>query len=719
MKFPAIGRRSRSGINIPELAGGVNLRDNPAYCNDNQLTELLNMWYKNGALRTRPGTKLTESLSAIGYGKEIKFSQTDISVNGGKLAFYFLSGMRISSSDIALNETFAETHFLLISDSITELPVLQSVTVNFVCLSKGYLYAFSGTERAIYRLKLTIEDGELKYSDSWSRVPETDYYIPLVMTHCKSSHTLSSGAANTVETDGTLLEGYNAIGNYYKMIYSTVNTNASVSSDGYEMAYGIIENTYDEKYAGMYVKANYTDANGAKHYHTVTLQGKPSNWWVWETSTGTDGLIMGVCGRQVRFKVGNVNGDWAKLTANDYVEDNLEITAPYISGNKNKPFSMTRSVWFGGSATGLAGGTRLFLCGSESEEDKALVMWSGLNNPLYFPENAYFYVGDTSSAVTGFGKQSNMLVIFKNNETWYTEYKLNSSITASGLVNGSVTDLQSSAVYFPLTQINPSIGCPYPDTVQLCRNRLVWLGNSKSVYTLLSENQYNERNIYCVSDMLRQRLAEENITAPFSADYSGHYLLFCENNVYAMNYESYGFVYVSSYTKSEDAQKRIPWWCWSIGRSDDSLKALIQSGNGLFAVFYPKNPGGLITDFRVDKMSESFTDDSGEKIKSVMQTKLFDFGAPDFFKSVSSLGLLLGYNGGDEITAELVTDGGTEQMGIFLENGASERSAEFTQTVNLYPNIYSAVRFGIRLECTGNLIVNGLTADYRILGKVR
>ena len=49
--------------------------------------------------------------------------------------------------------------------------------------------------------------------------------------------------------------------------------------------------------------------------------------------------------------------------------------------------------------------------GNSLNKEKALVVWSGLNDPLYFSENAYFYVGDTTSKVTGFGKQSNMLVI--------------------------------------------------------------------------------------------------------------------------------------------------------------------------------------------------------------------------------------------------------------------------------------------------------------------
>lgn len=719
MRFPAVGGKAKRVISIPELSGGINYRDNPTECNDNQLTDSVNMWYMGGSLKTRPGICTAAVMTAKGYDKSVNFRQTDVFIGGGKLVFYNLSGSENTSED-GITATFEETHFWLQkSDTVTGMPTLKGVRVSFVCLKNGCIYAFAQVNAAIYRLKFTYKDGEVEFAENWECVSESDYYVPTVMTHCKSSHTLSDRSAYTLETDGTMLEGYNVIGNYYKMIYSTVNTAASVSSDSYVMVYGIIENTYADRYKGMYVKAKYTDADGSVHYHTVQLQGKPASYWVWESGTGTDGLVMGVCGRQVRFKLKDANGAFATLTKSDFVEDNLEITAPFISEKKNRVFRMSRSIWFGGSASGLAGGTRLFLCGNYDDNEKALVLWSGLNNPLYFPENAYFYVGDTAQAVTGFAKQSDTLVIFKDNEVWYTQYKLNGSISASSLINQSVVDLQSEAVYFPLTQINSQIGCPYPETLQLCRNRLVWLGGNGSVYTLLSENQYNERNIYCVSDMIRQKLSLEDETESiFSADWNGHYMLFVKNRIYVMNYESYGFVYVTSYTKTEDAQKRIPWWYWEMSEADMSVKTVIFSENRPYLVLYPES-GGFLTDFKIKRLSDSEETDDGKPIKSVMQTEFFDFGAPNRYKCISSVGFSLGFNYGNEITVTLLSDSGEEQTGIMLENGVGEREAAFIRSAVITPNTRTVLRLGIRLECDGNMSVFGITADYGLLGKAR
>ena len=134
-------------------------------------------------------------------------------------------------------------------------------------------------------------------------------------------------------------------------------------------------------------------------------------------------------------------------------------------------------------------------CGNKDEDDKALVVWSSLNNPLYFPENNYAYVGDKSQGVTTFGRQGENLIIFKEKSTYYSYYATNDSITADDLINQTVIDYEANSVYFPMIQLNANIGCDCQNTVQLCRNRLVWANSDGNVYTLYSNNQYSERTI--------------------------------------------------------------------------------------------------------------------------------------------------------------------------------------------------------------------------------
>ncbi len=739
MRFPSINKQGKRRVNIPQFTGGINLRDNPTQCNDNQLTELVNMWFKDGTLRTRPGLiRLndnevfeTESPSLTGeYSVEGKAHNI---LNDDK-RLISIKETRISTIGEALKTSFYAIHFFWCNkDGAVKLPSIrydyqENNFVNkdlenyFVVNQNGTLYCFVKTsaDRSVYMLE--------KSKEKWQKLGDEDMYIPTVMTHCKVNHKLKDGHAYEKGHTGTMLEGYNLLSNYYKMVYSTVNTDADISDDAYPMVYSVEESTYYNKYKGYEVKAEYIDKKGNVHKHSVTLQGVLENgWFVWEKEASTDGLVMGVCSRQIRFAKPGVDSA-ATLTRADYVEDNLTITVPFIPDNReeelDKIFCMTECEWFGGSSAGLTGGTRLFLGSNKKHEEKALVIWSGLNKPLYFPENSYFYVGDTSQRITGFGKQSNMLVIFKENETWYTQYHQNTSITGEDLASQRVIDLQASAVYFPLVQINSSIGCSYPGTIQLCRNRLVWLGSGNKVYSLVSNNQYNERSVYVVSEMIERRFKKENLSKSIAYDWNGYYCLKCGGEMFLMDYNSYGYIYVSSHSKTEDANIRIPWYYWEFPNAEDEGTADIMflCGDELLNMKF-KASGSDITcsafEFRSGIGNDILVDGTKKEIKSLIETKFFDFGEPNFYKNIGSVALSLGYNGGGEISVAFITDGGEEQTGLVLEEAADERSAGFTKSKILTPAICSALRFGIRLESQSDILIDGLTIDYRVTGRAR
>lgn len=737
MKFPAINKQSKRRISIPELTGGLNLREGPTHCNDNQLTELVNMWYTDGALRTRPGVEEKELLNI--YNVEV----SDSGIRNKYTFFKKIQAHNIYRDtedgrsqlcsvwfDYSISGT--QIYFFWCGGSEAEaLPTLRPnglINSFFVTKRGSTTYCFTSNHE-IYSLS---DSG-----DSWVLVEEKDYYIPLVATYCKPV-----GVAMTSDealASGVSVEGYNLLCDYYKIEYNAYNEDIAYDDTvgikkmhGHTMYYSLLKNPKGEMYKGKTVTVTLLQ-NDKEYKHQVTLDGTGDEVAESEyggIGTDRDTLKMHLRGTMLWFTYYESNNyepdtDFF-IEAYGNTENNLTIIAPYIANaeEKSKIFLMTKTEWFGGASAGLAGGTRLFLCGysgdTDTPEDKALVVWSGLNNPLYFPENSYFYVGNTAEKVTGFGKQSDKLIIFKESETWYTQYYQNTEITASDLINQSVVDIQASMVYFPLTQINPYIGCPYPDTIQLCRNRLVWLGNGGNVYTLVSDNQYNERSIFTVSDMVKPKLSKETLTDSAACDWNGYYCLSLGDKVYLMDYNSYGYVYVASYSKTEDASLRIPWYYWELPQSTGE-KLMHVAGNRLCFMSYCETGAiynDLVIGYTLDLDSKKLTDGS-KPIKSIMQTKFFDFGEPNFFKNISSVGLSLGYNGGEEITATFVTDGGEEQTGVFLEDEAEERAADFTKSVILSPGIYSSVRFGIRLECEGSVIVDGLTIDYRTLGKAR
>jgi hypothetical protein len=106
-------------------------------------------------------------------------------------------------------------------------------------------------------------------------------------------------------------------------------------------------------------------------------------------------------------------------------------------------------------------------------------------------------------------------------------------------------------------------------------------------------------------------------------------------------------------------------------------------------------------------------------IKSILQTKIFDFGEPHNYKNVHSVGLSLGHKAECEFNVKFITDGGEEQTGLFLENAAEERSASFTKTQILMPSISQVLRFGIRIESKDYICIDGIEIDYRVTGRAR
>lgn len=728
MRFPAINKQPLRSVTVPKLSGGTNLRDAVTMVEDNQLTDSKNMWFKGNILKTRPGLKTNCSLEFDGFNpvlggheqEQIK-AENATYVKDGRL--YRLvsrhTAFRYSNDGNDLNDQISHIQFFWVSDTEDEKIELPAITgpekicfTNyFVAQHKKDIFCFcktSDNEGVIYKLG----------TDTWAKVEEKDIYKPLIYSHCVVTSKSDGGFK------GTQIEGLNMLGNVYRMIYSTVNKSLLDNSDEnsthfmtYTVPFSGEKNAIDN--VERVLKVKITQPDGYVVTHTVKREGAE---WV-EDGYKSDNLQLTlgqIGGGNLLINFMSKDGGIATVKASDYIEDNMEIIAPYYLEPEipNKVFSMTQSEWFGGDALGISGGTRLFLCGNTNDEEKSLVLWSGLDDPLYFPENCYAYVGNSNQAVTGFGRQNDTLVIFKERETYYTQYMRNSDITAQDLIDQSVVDYAASSVYFPMIQLHPNIGCDLPDTVQLCRNRLVWACSDGNVYTLMSEDQYSERNIYCISDMIKRKLKNETGKA-YSADWNGHYMLFYGSHIYVMNYESYGYVYASSYNKTSDAQLMIPWWYWELPESSVPQTVFVCAGAPLLV--FSSSAAGTLTVSVFDE--RTFTDNTGEKkeIPSMFVTKIFDFGAPHYFKNVTLINAAFGNNGARPISTFFVTEQGEEESETLMltESGEDEYSPDFVHNRQLRPSLGPINRIGFKAECTGYMSLDSISLYYRLLGGAR
>lgn len=716
MKYPLINKRPRQAVVVPNLAGGINLRDSLSAVLDNQLTDSLNVWFKDGVLKTRPGVgSLTQHEGEQGYYE--KNAMTDAKIRAHDIYKTSDSGEILRLVSAHIKNKWVLYAFWMGENTFIELPRIN--LDGFSAFSASIDYFFVRKDNVIYCF---LDNGSIsKMADTdneWKPVEETDLHIPTVLVNGTAIVTYQ------YECRGDLFEPYNLLTNKYYAIYSTYNrANTFKDGDGkyrHEMTYNLPR----EPKVGSTLVIEHTLSSGETATHEIEITSN-TEFVVEEEINEIDKLKIKVFGTRISFYSETSDYAVANIYADKYVKDNLKIKVTYnrdeeeIRKTINKVFKSRFATWFGGGTKGINGGSRLFLGGNTEEPN--LVLWSDLNNPLYFPENNYFYVGDSSSAVTAFGKQSDMLVIFKENETYYTQYEQNNNITANDLINQNVIDYIAESVYFPLVQINSGIGCDCPDTVQLCRNRLVWTNSNGKVYTLVSNNQYNERNIFEIGELIHRKLREDkSLKKAYSCDWNGYYMIFSNGNehtdVYVMDYNSYGYQYVSSYSKNEDANLKIPWYYWqfpAIG-SDVSRRIFIVADKlKLFSTIESATITANISE-------ENKTDDIDtleQPINCMLQTKLFEFSTPGQYKNIDLVSLSLGGNDAAPINVQFITDMGTEEDQIVLENNESVvYSPEHIKSIALYPCIKSVLRFGVKLLCDGQIALDGITINYRILG---
>lgn len=116
--------------------------------------------------------------------------------------------------------------------------------------------------------------------------------------------------------------------------------------------------------------------------------------------------------------------------------------------------------------------------------------WCGnhaVMDPGYFPFEQFNLAGDAQDAITGFGKQQNMLVIFKEKSI--------------GRASLSTAEMASGRVLLTMnyTAINAAIGCDLPGSIQLIENNLVFANTKNGVCIVRDSSSAYENNITPVS----------------------------------------------------------------------------------------------------------------------------------------------------------------------------------------------------------------------------
>lgn len=727
MRIPNLQRGNQYRVTIPALNGGVNLNDAPNLVEDNQLTDVRNMWWKDQALRTRPGLR-TETDRVFHIHN---------SVMGDALTYRVYPPVRIYRDgkpedyvccycEYETSRTCTMFYFYRFDEDGNAQCVSHLMFMDEVVPSESaaafaddvFLFTANPTEDGI-GLYAIFNNGaiysmtkELKFQ----RIAKSDIYAPLVVVNATGCKTTDTG---TLTCGGTAFEGYNLLGGAFRTAFTTDGT-----SNQFKLP---LENlTHDSQEPE---RIEYTGPDG----NVIVWSGFDNGSIYTEATAEMDGEAVTA---RIYYSAGLVtfykNAAFHVLPPS--VANNLVVTAWKSSLDTVKKISnMKFSAWFGGDRSGVNGGTRLFAAGNPDYPNR--IHWSDINNPLYFPENNYAYIGDSSQKVTGFGKQTNSLVIFKEHEIYCAEYVSGTTYTAQDVLDGKVTDVTANAAVFPITPINAGIGCDCPNTIQLCSNRLIWATSDGHVYGLMAANQASERNVRELSAMIGNRLKAEDdfdLRNAVSCDYDGHYMLFVQNRVYLLDYTDAVFQYYISYSDERKAQRNMLWHFWEFP-DGMSLSAIMPKGNrlsvfcpllylytdsyGLQAralfgaaclleghedcTFYPSGPPWTVT---VEK----------QEVQSHFQTKVFDFGSPERKKKIQRLHIHMMDISRARAAVSYVTEKGVldDVYDIRLSGTGTTTSCVLT------PGVSRVNRFGVRIENAGAVGVEGLVIRYERNGEV-
>lgn len=751
--IPTIPNYAYRNIVIPELTGGINKSKDATLIDDNQLADGLNVWQNNGILQTRPG-----------------IASSEFNIQSGGIKYVFDISQILPLSDKQENKTafliIAKNGFYIKESNEEEgkkLTIAQGdepkYDAEFSCNlvlendQRAYLFTSYIDTNKTTPIHVYLID---KYNTIWSctRVfdsPTFDsghmsqIYIPTIATNvgpAQKKEGFRDTWSGSLSRSGVLYEGYNLLSSYYKVQYSTVlqfETGDNINAD--KMVYKLPYNAEIENKT-VYTKIDF--GGGAKYFKTeikdenkgtITGDNGEEAYWggMWNPTDGThieDGYKMRVKGDEISFWRENKNPgvyEEVTLSRNDYIQNNMEVTAPLENSVENfkKVVNMTFNTWYGGNSEGIYGGTHLFMGGNTYDSNKNLVIWSDINKPLYFSENTYSKIGTNNQKVTAFGKQGESLIIFKEKELYSANYN-SYPLSAEGVT----VDVVASDAVFNISQIHGYIGCDCPNTVQLCRNRLVWLNSNGEAYSLVSANQYNERAVYKLSKNIEKELkniSSAKLTEAIAVDWKDHYVILVSNKIFLMDYNSYGFSSVYSYSKNEGAENNIPWWIWNIPKSqvtDDRSVYLMVIPTSSDLLYFEVFIGAAVESTvypTINRISDSNLIDTcvggNYAIKSHIQTKTFDFGLPTLKKNVPRIEVVLGNNEGTPIIATVITENGTNESEIRLINENSDigEMGHF-QTEVIKPVNRINYRIALKLETEGKLEVSDLVLQYKRLG---
>ena len=303
------------------------------------------------------------------------------------------------------------------------------------------------------------------------------------------------------------------------------------------------------------------------------------------------------------------------------------IKSTVFADIKAKIYSCKFYETFGGAQN-----SRLFLAGAGN----SVYYWSASYDISYFPENNWARLGNTEDDITGFGRQYNVLIVFKPKEVYSVYSYTETSSTTVIEENIGLENFRSQLV-------NARIGCDAPDSIQLVNNLLTWFNSKEGVCTLVSTNVADERNVRIISRNIERTnnfgvsgildLTDDPKTVQ-SADYNSKYFLVFPTSGYCYMWDYEISPYTVKRNGSETNPRELDWFLFDhfyvrqFLRYDKALLYLSSHED------FDEDLIKLTSDFHDLDFNG---DGEADAIHSYYMTPFIQFGAVEMLKNVKNI----------------------------------------------------------------------------------
>ena len=281
---------------------------------------------------------------------------------------------------------------------------------------------------------------------------------------------------------------------------------------------------------------------------------------------------------------------------------------------------------------GGAQNSRLFLAGAGN----SIYYWSASFDVSYFPENNWARLGNTEDDITGFGRQYNVLIVFKPREVFSVYSYTETSSTTIIEENIGLENFRSQLV-------NPRIGCDAPDSIQLVNNLLTWFNSREGICTLVSTNIVDERNVRIISRNIERTnsfgvqgildLPDDPLTVQ-SVDYNNKYFIVFPTSglCYMWDYEISPYRYSS--TGSETNPRELDWFMFD----HFYVKQFLKYDKALLYLSSHEDFDEDLIKLTAEFYDLDFDGDGeADPIHSYYMTPFIQFGAVEMLKNVKNI----------------------------------------------------------------------------------